>query len=146
MPLLNRRIGRRRVWPRCVPSRDVFEVRVEPLRGRQPAEWWRIEAQDAPQQTTRAACVNHKGRDDADWLPATRAFQRRSIAIDRHAIDRGFVEVDRAGGLSLAHEIVIEVRPVPMGVADVIVRAGGDHQLALVSGIGVEWLTLPMKE
>src|SRR5262245_58278951 len=61
-----RGIGSRRVRPERVPARHVFEVRVEPLRRRQPAKWRRIEAQGAPQQATRAARVNHKRCDDVD--------------------------------------------------------------------------------
>ena len=51
------------------------------------------------------------------------------------AIEAGRVQVDRAFRLGVADERVIEVRPVPMGVADLVVGAGGDQQLARMIAI-----------
>ena len=51
------------------------------------------------------------------------------------AIQPRLVQVDRALRFGLADERVIEVRPVPMRVADLVVRARGDQQLARMVAI-----------
>src|SRR5204863_10182632 len=79
-------------------------------------------------RTRRGAC-----------LRATRA------AGDVDAIQRGLVEIDRACGLRLADQIEIEVWAIPVRVADLVVRACGDHQLPLVRVVIRERFAGPMK-
>ncbi len=64
-----------------------------------------------------------------DRLAVARAFERRAVAIKVDALDRRLVEIGRAGFLGFAHEVVIEVGAIPVRVANLVVRAGGHHQL-----------------
>ena len=71
------RIGRRlRRRPQSVPALDAFEVRVEPLRRRQPSARRLGEAERAVQEAARPARVDDEARRDAHGAAVALAFER----------------------------------------------------------------------
>ena len=89
------------------------------------------------QESARPAGVDDEARVDARarW-PSRAALEHDAASLPRGRVRaRVVVEIDRAVRLGLADERVIEVRPVPMRVADLVVRARGDQQLPRVLAI-----------
>ena len=114
-----------------IPPRDILEVRVETLRGRQPAERRVIEAERPVQESARSAGVDHERRRDADGSAIPGPFEHRAGAIVTDALEARLVEIDGPFGFGFVRERLIEVRPVPVRVADLVARAGRDQELAL---------------
>ena len=128
---IRRRLRRR---PQAIPALDAFEVRVEALRRRQPSA-------AAPRSRPSARCRNPRGplasitnaRGDADGPAVALALRgscdrprRRKPIEPRHRRGRR-----RPRPRASCDERVIEVRPVPVRVGDLVVRARRDQQLPL---------------
>jgi hypothetical protein len=79
-------------------------------------------------------------------MPVSRSSEDRArTALVAH-VERGFVEIVDAPGLCLANQRVIEIRPVPVRIADVVERTRRDQQLAIVLLVVDERLTGLMEE
>ena len=86
-------------------------------------------------------------RGDAHGAAVALAFERSCTSPSwRSAVEPRLVEVDGARGLGLLRERVIEVRPVPVRVGDLVVRARRDQQLPLAFGVVGERLARAMEE
>ena len=83
------------------------------------------------QEPARSAGVDHEPRRDPDGPAVPLAFEDRAVSLVAKAFEPCHVQVDRAFGLRLLRERLIEVRPVPMRVGDVVVRARRHQQLPL---------------
>jgi hypothetical protein len=113
-----------------LPALDVLEVGIQTLRWRQPGERRSVEAQRPREKPARTARVDNERCADVHVLALACAVNDGAIVAKRDAGEFGPVEIHDPGVRGLAHEVVVEVRPVPMRIADVVVRAGGDEQLA----------------
>ena len=129
-----------------IPSRDILEVRVETLRRRQPVERRVIEAERPVQESARPAGVNHEPRRDADGSAIPRPLENRPGALVTDALEARLVEIDGSFGFGFARERLIEVRPVPMRVGDLVPRAGCHEELASVLAVVGKRLTRTMEE
>ena len=87
------------------------------------------------EKPARPAGVDDEPRRDAEPSAVACPLEHDAGVFLPDALHLRRVQVDRAVGLGVAHERVIEVRPVPVRVADVVVRARGDEQLARMIAI-----------
>ena len=123
----------RRAARSAIPALDAFEVRVERLRRRQPAAAARRRRPSARWRNPRGPLASMtKPRRDPDRPAVALPSSTMPVAVVPDALEPCLVQIDRAFRLGLAHERVVEVRPVPMRIGDLVVRARGDQQLPRV--------------
>ena len=87
------------------------------------------------EKPARPAGVDDEARRDPESAAVAGALEHDAGVFLADAVHLRLVQVHRAVRLGVADERVIEVRPVPMRVADLVVRARGDEQLARMVAI-----------
>ena len=140
---IRRRVARR---SQAVPPIDEFEVRVESLRRGQPSEAQLFEPERVMEESARAGRVDHESRRDADRSALALAFEHRRTTFVAQPLEPRHVEVLGARRPRLHHERLVELRPVPVRIRDLVVRARRDHQLPLARVIVRDRRTRLMKE
>src|SRR4030095_7025947 len=112
-------------------------MRVETLRGREPPERRAAGSERRRQESAGTARIDDKAGRYLDVAASARAFetdaaacvvdgaQLAGIVVD--APQWGVIKIDRACLDRFKHECPIEVRPIPVRVCDVVVRAGADE-------------------
>jgi hypothetical protein len=115
----------------AVPAFDIGEVRIDALRRRQPALRHLAESEEAVEETTRSAGINHELRGDTNGTAFAVALERRATARGAHGRQLRAIEIQRALSLRFLHERVVEVRAIPVHVRDLVMRTRSNHQLSL---------------
>ena len=112
-------------------------MRVQTVRVRKPAQrcWFKVE--HAVHEPARTAGVDDEAGGDAERVTVARPCEHRARPGLVEGIERGVVEIHDALRLRLTNQRVIEIRAIPVRIADFVERACGDHQLPIVLfGVG----------
>lgn len=107
------------------------------MRVRKPAQrgWFKVE--DTVHEPARTAGVDNEVGGDVERVTVARPGEHRSRPGLVEGIERGVVEIHHTFRLRLTNQRMIEIRPIPVRVADFVERAGRHHQLPIVLvGVG----------
>ena len=129
---IRRCVGRRH---QSIPTLDPLEVRVEALGWWQPMKRCFFEEERVMQEPSRSRCIDHEPRLDSHRTAVALALEdhARSLLVD--PLQPGHVQIDGTFGLSLLCKGLIELRTVPVGIGDLVMRACGNQQLSLVIAV-----------
>ena len=94
----------------------------------------------------RSGRVHDELRRDSDRTALARPLERRPAALASDAADLRRVQEDRAGGGGVMCQRLVEIRPIPVRVCDLVVGTCRDEQLALVPLVVFERLVETMEE
>ena len=78
-----------------VPAVDAFEVRVEPLRGRQPLRACGLQTECPMEKSSWTTRVDNEPRDDSNGAASTCAFEGHAGFFLSDALKRRLVQVNR---------------------------------------------------
>src|SRR5262245_29203334 len=98
------------------------------------------------QETSRPAGIDEEPSVDLEAAIVSDSFNHDFRWLHRDCVELDLVEIDGPLGFRLSHERVIEVRPVPVGIADLVMRAGRDEKLMGVVVPIVECLAKPVEK
>ena len=90
--------------------------------------------------------VHDELRRDSDRTALSRPLERRPATLASDAADLRRVQEDRAGGGGVMCQRLVEIRPIPVRVCDLVVGTCRDEQLALVPLVVFERLVETMEE
>ena len=82
-------------------------------------------------EAIRPARIDHEACRDADRLTVSCPREVDVIAGLVEPVEGGLVEIVHAGSLRFAHQCLIEVRPIPVRVADLVGGTRRNHQLPI---------------
>jgi len=116
------------------PLRNAGEVRIEARRWRQPPRGSVLQVEKPLQESSRSRCVDHEPCGELQRVTGSVSVEANVVTLHGHVFERHLVEIDGAVLLGLFDEEVIDIRPIPVRIGDLVVRTRGHQQLTVVSG------------
>jgi len=109
---------------------NVTKMAVQSLRSRHRARYCLGQLQRAMQKPARSSRINHKLCMDRESLSPAFSLQRGSVSIKDRAFECHLIDVFHTQCPGFLDEEMIEVRPIPMCVSDLVPRARRNEQFS----------------
>src|SRR4030095_1248615 len=117
---------------------NAGEMRKQSLRRREQGKGFLRQAESAMKESARAGGINQKLSRKLHRLSLPVSLQVDRVLFFSDAGEFDLIQIRHAQSLRLLHKILIEVRPIPVGVSDSFVRTGANHQLSAKMVVGSE--------
>ena len=140
------RRGRGVYLDRAIPALNAGEMTKKRLGRRQPSHRTFTEAERPMQKAPRPARVDDEARFDPARLAWPMCFENSAITGRLRGGQLHLVEIFDACLHRLLHEEVIDVGAIPVRVADIGLRTGGDEKLPSMNAVISKWLVGGVRE